>query len=208
MEARARAVHSSMLVVTPYLVPTPREMSLLEDNQAHGVQIKILTNSLASAPDLIAQAGYMHYRTKLLADGVDLYEIRPALGNTRGSGQNRTISRHGNFALHAKIFIFDRDAVFIGSMNLDSRSKQLNTEIGLIIDSSDLANQAAQRFDALTSLDNAYQVTLRNSGATQKLIWTTRVAQNDVELQQEPARSGWQRFKVHLLTLAPIDREL
>jgi putative cardiolipin synthase len=208
MEDRARAVRSSMLVVSPYLVPTPSEMSLLEGEKSHGVQVKILTNSLASAPDLIAQAGYMHYRNTLLSDGVVLYEIRPALGNSRGSGQNRAISRHGNYALHAKIFIFDQDAVFIGSMNLDSRSKRLNTEIGLIIDSSDLASQAIKRFDALTSLDNAYQVSLRKSGSGEQLIWTTRLAQNDVELRKEPARSGWQRFKVRVLALAHIDREL
>lgn len=208
MEDKARSVQSSMLVVTPYLVPTASEMSLLKEDEAHGAQVKILTNSLASAPDLVAHAGYMHYRPKLLADGVTLYEIRPALGNSRGSGQNHSISRHGNYALHAKIYIFDQRSVFIGSMNLDSRSKRLNTEIGLIIDSPDLAHQATERFNALTSLDNAYQVSLRKSGSGERLMWKTRVAQSDVELDKEPARSGWQRFKVRLLSLAPIDREL
>ena len=208
MEEKVRSVQKTMLVVTPYLVPTASEMSLIKSDEAHGVQVKILTNSLASAPDLVAQAGYMHYRPELLADGVSLFEIRPALGSSRGSGQNHSISRHGNYALHAKIFVFDQSAVFIGSMNLDSRSKRLNTEIGLIINSSDLANQATRRFNALTSLDNAYQVGLRASGLKDHLVWKTRIAQDEIEMQQEPARSRWQKFKVHLLTLAPIDREL
>jgi putative cardiolipin synthase len=208
MEEQVRGVQSSMLVVTPYLVPTAEEMRLLEADTAHGAHIKILTNSLASAPDLMAHAGYMHFRSKLLADGVSLFEIRPALGSTRGTGQSRAISRRGNYALHAKIFVFDQTSVFIGSMNLDSRSKRLNTEIGLIIDSSDLAQQTARRFAALTSPDNAYEVSLRKSGNKNQLVWTTREAQTNVEYLSEPARSGWQKLKVHFLSMVPIDREL
>jgi putative cardiolipin synthase len=38
----------------------------------------------------------MHYRLPLLESGVELYEIRSLLGNSRGSGQTAAISRFGN----------------------------------------------------------------------------------------------------------------
>jgi cardiolipin synthase C len=80
------------------------------------------------------------------------------LGNARGSGQTDKLARYGNYALHAKLFVFDRRKVFIGSMNFDQRSKRINTEVGLIIDSPELAQQTAIRFEAqkLRTTSNAW----------------------------------------------------
>jgi cardiolipin synthase C len=94
--------------------------------------VRILTNSLESTPDLIAQSGYLKYRIPLLKDGVELYELRALLGNTRGSGQTAVISRYGNYALHAKLFVFDREKLFVGSMNFDQRSKHGRGAIGRV----------------------------------------------------------------------------
>ena len=152
----------------------------------------------------------MHYRPRLLAEGVELYEIRARLGSTRGSGQSKAMSRHGTYALHAKLFVFDRKAVFIGSMNFDERSKHLNTEIGLIVSSPELAREVAARFEALTQPENAYRVLLAD-GSTERhprLIWKTREDGKDVTYTTEPARSDWQRFEVKFLSLLPLDKEL
>ena len=130
-------------MVTPYLVPAPDELKALKDLRGREVRVGILTNSLKSTPDIVAQSGYMKFRVALLKEGVELYEIRALLGNTRGSGETPVVSSYGNFGLHAKLFVFDRKRVFIGSMNFDQRSKHLNTEIGLIIDSPELAQQTA-----------------------------------------------------------------
>ena len=99
------------------------------------MRVRILTNSLESSTVLVAQSGYMHYRLPLLEEGVEIYEVRSLLGNARGSGQTTKMTRYGNYSLHAKLFVFDRKRLFIGSMNFDQRSMHLNTEIGLIIDS-------------------------------------------------------------------------
>ena len=74
----------------------------------------------------------MGYRVPLLEDGVELYEIRSMLGNTHGSGQTAAMSRNGTYSLHAKMFVFDRKSIFVGSMNFDQRSMHLNTEDWLI----------------------------------------------------------------------------
>lgn len=203
--------HSNLLVVTPYFVPTHDELGLLAREVERDVQVRILTNSLISTPDVAAQAGYARYRPTLLHDRVHLYEIRSDLGDTRGSGESRKMARFGTYALHAKLFVFDRAAVFVGSMNLDQRSVRLNTEMGLIIDSDHLADALTARFDALSRPENAYEVALGaepSHHSAPQLVWRTREKGEMVEYRTEPARSGLQRFEMKFLSLLPLDGEL
>jgi putative cardiolipin synthase len=106
--------------------------------------------------------------------------------------------------------VFDRQRLFIGSMNFDQRSMHLNTEIGLIIDSPELAMQTAARFEAMASRPNSYELQLRPSdaGASPRLVWRTEEGGAPVEYHTEPARSDAQRFNLHLLSLLPLDSEL
>ena len=212
------AVQSELLMITPYLIPGDEGMQLFKDLRQRDVRVRVLTSSLESSTVSAAQAGYMHYRVPLLEDGVELYEIRSLLGNARGSGQTTAISRFGNYSLHAKMFVFDRRRLFIGSMNFDQRSMHLNTEIGLIIDSPELAQQVAARFEAMVQPVNAYQLELRSNGRSNghpkvagrptSLVWRTAEDGQAVEYDEEPARSGWQRFKINFLSLLPLDSEL
>jgi putative cardiolipin synthase len=203
-------IQSELTLVTPYLVPTPGELKLLEDRLIQHRRVRILTNSLESAPDLAAQAGYMHYRVPLLRQGAQLFEVRALLDSVRGSGQSRKISRYGNYALHAKLMVFDRSSLYVGSMNFDQRSVRLNTEVGLVIQSPELAQQTASRFEAMTQPQSAYSVTLQQADprAKPRLHWSTVEAGHPVSYAVEPARSRWQRLKVRLLSLLPLDREL
>jgi len=202
----AASIQREMLMITPYLVPARSEVKLVSDQRARGARVAILTNSLESAPELSAHAGYMHYRPSLLGEGVELFEVRSHLESTRGSGQSRRISAAGNYALHAKLMVFDREHLYIGSMNFDQRSHSLNTELGLVIDSPELAQQTVDRFNAMTRPESAYSVRFREPG--KHLLWHYREQGQDVEQTTEPARSPWQRFKVRLISLLPIDREL
>ena len=206
----AMAVQSELLMVTPYLIPGDEGMQMFKDLRQRKVHVRVLTSSLESSTVLLAQAGYMHYRVPLLENGVELYEIRSLLGNARGSGETTAISRYGNYSLHAKLFVFDRQQLFIGSMNFDQRSMHLNTEIGLIIDSPALAQQIAARFDAMVQPVNSYQLALRpnTAGGAPDLVWRTQEGGNVIEYDTEPARSSWQRLKVNILSLLPVDKEL
>jgi len=204
------AVQSELLMVTPYLIPGKEGMQLFKDLRQRKVRVRVLTSSLESSTVLLAQAGYMHYRVPLLENGVELYEIRSLLGNTKGSGQTAAISRYGNYSLHAKLFVFDRKRLFIGSMNFDQRSMHLNTEIGLIIDSPELAQQVAARFDAMVQPVNSYRLALRRNdwGEASSLLWHTQEGAQPLDYDMEPARSDWQRIKVNILSLLPLDKEL
>jgi putative cardiolipin synthase len=95
-------------------------------------------------------------------------------------------------------------------MNFDQRSMHLNTEIGLIIDSPELAQQAARRFEAMASPPNSYQVLLqaRDGGRPPELIWRTQEQGKLVDYDREPARNNAQRLQVKLLRLVAIDEEL
>jgi putative cardiolipin synthase len=206
----ASATQSELLMITPFLIPGKEGMRLFDDLRQRGVQVRILTNSLESSDHLAAHSGYMHFRVPLLKDGVELYEIRSLLGNNRGSGETTAISRFGNYSLHAKLFVFDRKKLFIGSMNFDQRSMHLNTEIGLIIDSPELAQQIAARFNAMVQPANAYQLALRanDTGGVENLVWRTEEATHTIEFDVEPARSSWQRFVADLFSFIPWENEL
>jgi putative cardiolipin synthase len=95
-------------------------------------------------------------------------------------------------------------------MNFDQRSKRLNTEIGLIIDSPELARQTAARFDAMAQPANSYVLVLRpdDAGGRPQLVWKTLEDGKPVEYTTEPARSEWQRLQVGFLSLLPLDSEL
>ena len=82
---------------------------------------------------------------------------------------------YGNYALHGKLYVFDRKKIFIGSMNFDQRSQRINTEIGLIIGSPDMAQRTALRFEAMVKPENCYTLALSPSGASGKsrLTWRT-----------------------------------
>ena len=203
-------VQSELLMISPYLIPGDEGMQLFAELRKRNVTVRILTSSLEATTVILAQAGYMKYRVPLLEMGAELYEIRSLLGNSRGSGQTANISRFGNYSLHAKLFVLDRQRLFVGSMNFDQRSMHLNTEIGLIIDSPELAQQAARRFEAMVSPPNSYQVLLqpRDGGRSPELVWRTQEQGKLVDYDREPARNNAQRLQVKLLRLVAIDEEL
>jgi putative cardiolipin synthase len=201
--------HSEVLMVSPYFVPSEGELDLLRQLRQRDASVRVLSNSLESAPQLSAHSGYQKVRVGLLQEGVELYEVRALLDDTRGSGQGRRVSRYGNYALHAKLYVFDRRRLFVGSWNYDQRSLRINTEIGLLIDSSDLASQVANRFAEMTRPQEAYRVVLKpNAHGRPSLAWDTEFNHQPAELRHEPSRGWWQRVRVHLLALLPLQPEL
>ncbi|MGZ4980089.1 MAG: phospholipase D family protein [Methylobacter sp.] len=206
-----KSTGSELLVITPYLIPGDEGMKLFQLLHDHNVSVRILTNSLETTPELFAHAGYSRYRKPLLKFGVQLYELRAKLGKVVGSGESQKMIRYGNYGLHAKQYVFDRQRVFLGSMNFDQRSMHLNTEIGLIIDSPELAKQALERFERLTDASNSYQVLLMDDSASnsESLVWRTKEdGKKLTEYRSEPSKSRLQLIKEDLMSILPLDDEL
>jgi putative cardiolipin synthase len=210
VQARVATASTELLMITPYFVPSKDQLGLLRSARKRGVQVAMLTNSLEATPDVAAHAGYVRVRPKLLEAGIELFEIRARIDGQQGTGQPKALSRHGNYALHAKLYVFDRRSLFVGSMNFDQRSEKLNTEIGLLIDSPQMAVEAAKRFESLTQLSNAYSVQFgaATSGTGKHMIWETAIDGTRAAQSIEPARNRWQRFKLAVLTWLPLDPEL
>jgi putative cardiolipin synthase len=207
VETAAESAKSDLVIASPYLVPGPPEMELIRQLRARGVRVRILTNSLASTDMPIVHAGYRHYRVPLLEMGVELYEVRSQLGAPETKGGSIKSGSSGAFALHAKVFVIDRERVFVGSMNFDRRSLRINTELGLIIDSPQIAREIAGRFDAITQPANSYRVVLAPAGTVggEAVRWTGIEGGNAVTLDVEPGVDPVKRGWIETLSLLPLD---
>lgn len=207
----AAAARSEVLLASPYLVPGDEGLRLFTDLRSRNVRVRILTNSLQSTDAPITFSAYERYRRPLLEAGVELYEVRPELGapNMPGGGSLKS-SSSTPFALHAKVFVFDRRQVFIGSMNFDERSRRLNTELGVLIDSPELAKEISERFNAAAQPANSYRLALGPPGPTGEptLQWRTEENGQIVAYDDEPHVDPLRRLKVDALKFLPLEGQL
>mgnify|MGYP001822790114 FL=1 len=105
----------------------------------------------------------------------------------------------GKLTLHTKGMLFDREQVFVGSLNLDPRSLDINTEMGLLIDSPELGSSLGDLFDRMLEL-RAYRVKLDDDG---NLSWHATIDGKRVVETTDPQTSAWKRFKAWFLKIAP-----
>lgn len=192
-----REARTEVVLITPYLIPGKGGMKLLRDARARGVEVSILTNSLASTDQAIVHAGYRRYRKPLLEAGVDLYELSivKAARTSRWS-----LPRAAVGGLHAKSAVFDGKELFIGSMNLDPRSQHYNTELGIIFHSVALAQEALELAEFAKSRA-AHRLRLAEDGG---LRWVGPAESDDGSHEDEPETSFWMRRLLDLIgPLAP-----
>jgi putative cardiolipin synthase len=158
----------------------------------------------------IVHSRYQTFRVPMLENDVELYEVRPVLGQPVVGGHELKSPSSGQYALHAKVFVFDRQRIFIGSMNLDPRSLRVNTEVGLIIESSELAGQVADRFAEIAQPANSYVLAVDgpDGGGIRGLVWRTMENGKPTEYHQEPAAAFARRLQVEALSLLPLDELL
>jgi putative cardiolipin synthase len=189
----------SLLVVSPYLVPTRAGVRVFGALAARGVRITALTNALEATDVAIVHAGYAKRRRRLLDLGIKLYELkrtwpRPPARHRRPRGASRS-------SLHAKTFAVDGMRIFVGSFNFDHRSARLNTEMGFVIDSPELAQAIAAAF-TLEIPATSYEVRAAGAHAVQ---WLEHAAAGPIVHATEPGTTWRQRLAVRLLALLPID---
>ena len=200
-ERIGRADHE-VSIESPYFVMREQGISIMRNFIERGGKVRVLTNSAASTDEPPAQAGYDNTRKALLQAGVELYELR------RNSNMRRKwsmLARKSTGALHAKVIVFDRQSVWIGSFNLDPRSIGINTEVGVMIDSREIATQVADFMEGGVTPERAYHVTLDEKG---DLLWTTEIDGKEVRYHREPAIGLGRRFAIGILRLLPIQNEL
>lgn len=215
MLALMRSAQRDVLVVSPYFVPGRDIMAAFDAMHARGVRVRVFTNSLASTDAWAAHAGYARYRADLLRLGVELYELSadaaqgtdPVLGARRrwpwrraAAGRTSASGAASRASLHAKLLIVDGHLNLIGSMNLDPRSHEHNTEVGLLINSTPLAREVTRRVDAALAR-YAWRV---EAGADGRLRWRAPPGAAFGDADDEPGASPGLKLKLRLLgPLAP-----
>jgi putative cardiolipin synthase len=198
------AARAELILVTPYFVPGDFAIGVLCRLAERGVAVRVLTNSLASTDVPAVHPAYARYRPRLLACGVQLHELRPAA--QPDGGVRRRLS--SGASLHAKAVVVDRELVFMGSMNLDPRSRQLNTEVALQATSAALGARLGALFDDAVAPDQAWLVELERSGdAASPLRWTGDDGAQPIVHLREPDAGAWRRLAALLLG-ALLDEEL
>lgn len=158
----------SIVIESPYLVPSKSLLQLFERKLKQGVSVTVLTNSLRSCDGVLPQAGYLKYRRRLLRSGIDLREYK------------------GPEMLHAKTAVVDGRVVMVGSYNLDPRSQNLNTEAICVAADEDVARAVLASIDA--HLDNAWTVGSKTRAPREKRsqrfrAWAARLLLPFVENQ-------------------------
>ena len=190
--AEVLTAQRDVFITSPYLVPGERGLAHLQSLRSRGVLVTLLTNSLAANDEPLVHSGYARYRDRLLQAGTDLYELSPAR-TRRGLRLGMFGSSLGR--LHSKTAVIDRRRLFIGSVNLDPRSATQNTEMGLFIDSPQLAREMLRVIN-ISRLEHAYRLRL---GPTGRLQWLAIDGDQEVVLDSEPEASLVSRFKVWIL---------
>ena len=161
-----RQAHTSIAIQSPYLITTELRQALFRDAVNRGVQVRILTNSLASTDNLEAFNGYQRDRETLLRTGVRTFEFRPdAAERTRMmTGElAKTLPHPPIFGLHSKSMVIDGHITVIGTFNLDPRSANLRTECIAVIYSDAIAAGVLAGMEVEFNPENAWETTLRSN---------------------------------------------
>jgi putative cardiolipin synthase len=183
-----------VLVSSPYLVPNAEVIEDIREGRIWGLQIRLITNSLASTDEPLVHAGYQRYRRKMVDLGVQLYEVVPSqVSRSKQLGDfGQSVGR-----FHAKAAAIDGKTLFIGSLNFDPRSDKLNTELGLLIRSEPLTAQLNKLAEFVIT-QAAYRVRL--SKDKRDLEWVLPGPDgHETVLDTEPDTTGLERFWLWLI---------
>lgn len=183
VEAVSKA-RKSITIQSPYLIFPDDGIDFFTGLIKKGVEVKISTNSLSSTDNLQAYSGYNKQRSDIIKAGIKVYEFRP-----QPAVQKELIGRYAElkniptFAIHAKTMVIDSELLFIGTFNLDPRSANLNTEVGVLIRNKELASQVEGYIARDTLPENSWDISA-----------------GDID----SSAPFWKQVKVSLLTILPI----
>lgn len=184
-----------LLITNAYIIPGQKAIDFIQSLTDRGVDVRILTNSLASHDVPAVNSHYRKWRDDFINAGVELFEFRSDAAIKEPIVEVPPVT--GKFVgLHTKSVVVDREYVFIGSMNLDPRSAQINTEAGAFVHSPELAEDLAKVMLRDMQPENAWHVLLDEKG---KPYWVN----SDETVHKQPARNTGQRIMDKIFKIFP-----
>jgi len=188
------------LLISPYFVPGEQGMEAIRAMRARGIQVGVITNSLAANDVVAVHGGYMGYRVPLLQAGVQLHELK-AHGQATGSG----LFGSSGASLHTKAFVLDDRHGFVGSFNLDPRSAYLNTEMGVVFDDPRMGAQLTREYLRLASPGQSWWLALDPHG---KVRWLDQGETPPTWIGTEPDSSLRLRATARAISWLPLESQL
>ncbi len=190
-----------LTIISSYFVPTKDGVDTLVQLADSGIEIKILTNSFDATDVTAVHSGYSQWRPKMLRAGIKIYELKSTASEEQRENKLWRARSQSSTSLHAKTFAIDDHQVFIGSYNVDPRSANINTEMGVIINDDELARQL---HEALSDdlLNQAYEVKILEGG---ELQWHTIVDGKPVIYGAEPKVDLADHAWLTVMSWLPID---
>jgi len=185
-------------VISPYFVPGDEGTRWLVGKRAEGVDVSVLTNSLAANDVMAVHGGYAPYRVPLLEGGVTLYELMP-----HGRPDSSLFGSSGA-SLHTKAFAVDAERGFIGSFNLDPRSVNLNTEMGILFRDRAATAALLRSYEAKVAPDKSYRVRLQDG----ELRWDDASQTPPRVWERDPEASAWRRGVARAVGWLPVESQL
>jgi putative cardiolipin synthase len=154
---------------------------------------------------ITAHSGYMKYRKDLLRAGVELHELR-ADAALREHFRIHEDDSEVPAGIHTKSFVLDGEQALIGSFNLDPRSRDLNSEIGLVVTNREFVQQVVDEMNRDFDPKNSYRLFLNEKG---KLRWELQNPDGSITIyERDPGASLWKRMAARILSWLPIEQEL
>ena len=186
-----------LLITNAYIIPGERAIEFLRSLNERGVDVRILTNSLASHDVPAVNSHYEPWRDDIVGTGTKLYELRADAAIQSIVDVPPVAAKF--VGLHTKASVSDGRLVFIGSMNLDPRSGAINTEMGAVIDSPGLGQEVRKLMLRDMSPENAWEVSIGDHG---RLQW-----QNSEEtVRKQPTRGFMQHVMNVIFKVVPKEQ--
>jgi phosphatidylserine/phosphatidylglycerophosphate/cardiolipin synthase-like enzyme len=193
---------NQVVLISPYFIPNAETMNRLRSLRAADVDVRVVTNSLAVSDEPLVNMGFHRHEKEMLKAGIRVFELGsslPADGAPLGRPFGRRFGR-----LHAKVAAVDRSLLLVGSLNLDSRSATLNTEIGVAVRSREITEMVLDAY-RLEELAGTYELQLSPDG--RRVLW--RLTSGALlPLSREPNTTWWQRLRLWLMSKLVPEGEL
>ncbi|MGR5484591.1 phospholipase D-like domain-containing protein [Vibrio alfacsensis] len=191
------SIEHSFVLISPYFVPTESGTKALAEAAKRGVNITIITNSLASNDVFAVHGWYAKYRKDLVEAGIQLWEVKAS-----ASIKNKwSLTGSSRSSLHAKAMLIDEHTLFVGSMNWDPRSAELNTEMAVVIEQPEYVQESLHQLPQQLRA-NAYQIILRDGDIAWLDVTTGET------LHSEPEASVWRKMGAWFSGILPIEDQL
>ncbi len=205
MAENIEAIDQEFMAESAYLIPSPEGIKHMAMLVERGVRVRLMTNSLMSNNHITAHSGYMKYRKPMLEAGVDLHELR-ADAALREHFKANEDDDEVPAGIHTKSFVIDGHQALIGSFNFDPRSRDLNSEIGLVVNSEEFGQQVVDEMNRDFDPANSYHLFLNEKG---KLRWELQNPDGSTSIYKtDPGASIWKRMAARFLSWMPIEKEL